>query len=107
MSEVVLFVPKNAYGGYNCSVELQKTDGGGCRVFLRPASASNYVNEDDLQLLMGLDKIKRYPFEHNGVRIEKMFVPEYELRLSKSRRPLNFDEAVAYMSKVNTFELVR
>lgn len=103
--EVTLFVPKNAYGGYNCSVELHKTEGGGCRVFLRPASASNYVNEDDLQLLMGLDKIKRYPFEHKGIRIEKVFVPEYEIRFSKNRRPLNFDEAVVFMNSIKTFRI--
>lgn len=100
--EVTLFVPKNAFGGYNCAVELQKSEGGGCRVFLRPTTTSNYVNEDDLQLLMGLEKIKRYPFEFNGVRVEKMFVPDYEIRLSRSRRPLSFEESVAYFNKITT-----
>lgn len=100
--EVARFEPRNRFGGYNCALEVLREVGGGSRVFLRPTATVDYVNEDDLQLLMGIDKIKRYPFEYKGVRIEKMFVPDYEIRLSRNRRPLSFEESVAFFNKITT-----
>jgi hypothetical protein len=102
----VLFVPVNRFGNYNCSVEIQKTKEG-CRVFLRPSPGRTYTDEDDLLWLMDTKwgkQDKPLPVWVGKVKITKMIVPDYELMLSWSDKPLSFEEAVEFMRGFSTFK---
>ena len=108
--EVVRFVPRYTWKGYNCSIELLRfgTTKQECRVFLRPAPGKGFLVEEDLSILLGMLDPKPLPLwlATEGVRIQRVIVPEEEIVISRDHKILSFAETIEFFAKFKTMKMV-
>lgn len=103
MEEVkrALFVPKNTYGGYNCSVEISK-EAGQCVIKLLAGPGKEGLGDESalMDLMDVVDRGRKKFF------VGDVYVKCAPFGMTRDYKPLSFEEAVGFMSKFDTFKRV-